>query len=163
MPFPTFFFGLGFPYKFNWDCLIVGFGQACFLKPRLVSIFFWVLWTMHWELKIVGCWCGCYHQRWPSAWIWSVSEEQTVFPPLTTCLCLSCIEWLKESLSLLGRRTPLVQMICLFCKFSFTSFFFYNLYALCSFGSCFKISFRFVILFDLLGIFGVVILLCCGL
>lgn len=36
-----FFFVWGFPYKFNWDCLIVGFGQACVLKPRLVFIFFW--------------------------------------------------------------------------------------------------------------------------
>lgn len=84
-----------------------------------------------------------------------------MFPPLTTCLCLSCIEWLKESLSLLGRRTPLVQMICLFCKFSFTSFCLitFMLFALLVHA----LKFRFVILFDLLGIFGVVILLCCGL
>lgn len=84
-----------------------------------------------------------------------------MFPPLTTCLCLSCIEWLKESLSLLGTRTPLVQMICLFCKFSFTSFCFITRMLFALLVHAFK--FHFVIQFDLLGIFGIVILLCCGL
>jgi hypothetical protein len=71
-----------------------------------------------------------------------------VFTTSPSCLCLSCIEWLKESLSLL-------------CKFSFNSFCLIILILLALLVHDIKLGC--VILFDLLGIFVVVILFVVGL